>query len=159
MTAQVIKGDVTSAEIKSELSKEIEELKVKGITPGLAAVIVGENPASKVYVRMKRKACDELGMHSETFVLSHDAKMEELTTLVDKLNDDPLFHGILIQLPLPSQMNESEILKRVDPKKDVDCFHPYNLGLLYLGEPVFKPCTPAGVVELLLRYGYNPEGK
>jgi len=159
MTAKLIKGDVAAANIKEELKKEIEDLKGKGIVPGLAAVLVGEDPASKVYVRMKRKRCEELGMPSETFNRPQETTQEELLALIDELNNDKRFHGILVQLPLPSQINESEILKWIDPKKDVDCFHPFNLGLLYLGTPVFQPCTPSGIVELLIRHGYDPEGK
>jgi len=157
--ADLIKGDVVSAQLLDELRKEIEALKANGVTPGLAAVLVGENPASKVYVRMKRRKCDELGIFSETFNKPEDMTQDDLLALVDELNQDTKFHGILVQLPLPSQIHEPEILVRIDTKKDVDCFHPFNLGKLYLGDPVFQPCTPAGVVELLIRHGHDPEGK
>jgi len=157
--ADLIKGDVVSAQLLDELRKEIEALKANGVTPGLAAVLVGENPASKVYVRMKRRKCDELGIFSETFNKPEDMTQDELLALIDELNKDTKFHGILVQLPLPSQIHEPEILVRIDTKKDVDCFHPFNLGKLYLGDPVFQPCTPAGVVELLIRHGHDPEGK
>lgn len=157
--ADLIKGDVVSAQLLEELRKEIEELKANGITPGLAAVLVGENPASKVYVRMKRRKCDELGIYSETLNKPEDMTQDELLALIGELNKDAKFHGILVQLPLPSQIHEPEILVRIDTKKDVDCFHPFNLGKLYLGDPVFQPCTPSGVVELLIRHGHDPEGK
>jgi methylenetetrahydrofolate dehydrogenase (NADP+)/methenyltetrahydrofolate cyclohydrolase len=159
VTAELIKGDVTAKEIKGELKREIEELNANGITPGLATVLVGEDPASKVYVRMKHRACAELGIQSENINLPGNISQEELLDTVSRLNEDERFSGILVQLPLPSHVDESEVLKRVDPMKDVDCFHPFNLGLLYLGVPVFQPCTPSGVVELLVRYGHEPEGK
>jgi methylenetetrahydrofolate dehydrogenase (NADP+)/methenyltetrahydrofolate cyclohydrolase len=159
MGAKIIKGKEISAEINEELKDEIEKLKTDGITPGLVAVLVGENPASKVYVNMKRKRCDELNLYSDTIKLPEDTKQEELISVVEKLNNDPKVHGILVQLPLPSHLKEEEVLRRIDPKKDVDCFHPFNLGRLFIGNPIFQPCTPSGVVELLVRSGYDPQGK
>jgi methylenetetrahydrofolate dehydrogenase (NADP+)/methenyltetrahydrofolate cyclohydrolase len=159
MNAKIIDGKKISAEINEELKTDIEKLKAEGITPGLVAVLVGENPASKVYVNMKRKRCDELCMYSDTIKMADDTKQEDLVAVVEKLNNDPKVHGILVQLPLPSHLKEEEVLRRIDPKKDVDCFHPFNLGRLFIGNPIFQPCTPSGVVELLVRSGYSPKGK
>lgn len=159
MDAKIIDGKKISSEINEELKADIEKLKADGITPGLVAVLVGENPASKVYVNMKRKRCDELCLYSDTIKMPEDTKQDDLVSVVEKLNADPKVHGILVQLPLPSQIKEEEVLRRIDPKKDVDCFHPFNLGKLFLGKPIFQPCTPSGVVELLVRSGYSPEGR
>jgi methylenetetrahydrofolate dehydrogenase (NADP+)/methenyltetrahydrofolate cyclohydrolase len=159
MNAKIIDGKKISAEINEELKGDIEKLKADGITPGLVAVLVGENPASKVYVNMKRKRCDELCLYSDTIKLPEDTKQEDLIEVVEKLNNDPKVHGILVQLPLPKHLKEEEVLRRIDPKKDVDCFHPFNLGRLFIGNPIFQPCTPSGVVELLVRSGYSPKGK
>lgn len=160
MTAQMIDGKKIAKEIRDEVKQLAKTLRSdKGVVPGLAAVLVGENPASQVYVRMKRKACDEAGFFSEEIRLPETIKEEELIQVVEDLNQRPDIHGILVQLPLPSQIQTETILEKVNPKKDVDCFHPYNVGKLLIGEPVFAPCTPAGVQELLKRSGYSTQGK
>lgn len=159
MPARIIDGKKISEEVRSELGKEVEKLKAKGVTPGLAVVLVGENPASQVYVRMKGKACEKIGIHSITERLPESTSEEELLSLIDRLNKDPKYHGILVQLPLPKHINTTRVLDAIDPKKDVDGFHPVNVGKMMIGDPVFLPCTPHGIQELLLRSGYDPEGK
>ncbi len=159
MSAKIIDGKQISAEIRAEVTEEVRQLKQKGITPGLVVVLVGEDPASTVYVRNKGKACEEVGMASETIKLPAETPEAELVALVKKLNADPKWHGILVQLPLPKQINESKIINAIDPDKDVDCFHPFNIGRLLIGEPIFMPCTPAGCQELLVRSGNDPKGK
>jgi len=158
--AKILDGKATAAEIRAEVAEGVKKLQVeKGVTPGLAAVLVGDDPASAVYVRMKGRACDNAGLFSETFQLSQETTQEELIELIEKLNADDRFHGILVQLPLPSQINEPEVLLRVSPDKDVDGLHPVNMGRLMTGESPFLPCTPHGVQQLLIRSGYDPEGK
>jgi methylenetetrahydrofolate dehydrogenase (NADP+)/methenyltetrahydrofolate cyclohydrolase len=157
--AQCIDGRAISARIVSELGSRVAALKQGGITPGLAFVRVGEDPASKVYVGRKEKACAELGIHSETIVLPEATTEAGLLALLDKLNYDPRLHGILVQAPLPKHISESRIYSRVSPAKDVDGFHPENVGKLMLGDTTgFKPCTPAGVVELLVRSDVKTDG-
>jgi len=159
MTAKIIDGNKIAAEIRSELKARVEELKKKGITPGLVMVRVGEDPASVSYVRGKSKASEELGIYSETIVFPENATEAEVLTKVKELNKDPKFHGILVQLPLPKHIDSDKVLNALDPSKDVDGFHPVNVGKLLIGEPFFIPCTPHGVQQLLLRSGYSPEGK
>lgn len=159
MSALIIDGKKISEEIKAEIKTEVEILKQQNIVPKLVAVLVGDNPASQVYVRNKGKMCLEVGMASETINLPSDTTQEKLLELVHQLNDDPKVSGILVQLPLPKQIHESLIINAIAPEKDVDCFHPFNVGKLAIGEPVFLPCTPAGVQELLLRSGIDPSGK
>lgn len=160
MTAQIISGTEVSAEIREELKAKVKELKEKrGITPGLAMVRVGEDPASVSYVKSKSKTTEELNIYSETIVFPEDAKEEELLAKVAELNKDPKFHGILVQLPLPKHINTSKVLNSIVPEKDVDCFHPVNVGKLLIGEPYLLPCTPHGVQQLLIRSGNSPEGK
>ncbi len=159
MVAQLIDGNEIATQIREELKAKIAELKSKGVTPGLAVVLVGEDPASQVYVRMKGKSCEELGLYSETIRKPADFKEEELLKLIDQLNADPRVHGILVQLPLPDHINETKILDRISPEKDVDGFHPVNVGRMLIGDPGFLPCTPHGVQELLVRSGNSPEGK
>jgi methylenetetrahydrofolate dehydrogenase (NADP+)/methenyltetrahydrofolate cyclohydrolase len=157
--AQSIDGRAIAAQLVSELGSRVTALKQRGVTPGLAFVRVGEDPASKVYVGRKEKACAELGIHSETIVLPQTATEEELLAIIDKLNSDRRLHGILVQAPLPKQIAESRVYSHVLPTKDVDGFHPENVGKLMLGDQTgFKPCTPAGVVELLVRSGVKTEG-
>ena len=145
--------------MRAELAPEIAALKQRGTTPGLAVVLVGENPASQVYVRMKGKACEEAGMHSETHRLPATTSEADLLALVDRLNADPAIHGILVQLPLPRQIVTQRVLQRVDPRKDVDGFHPENVGKVFTGEPTgFRPATPYGVQQLLLRSGVATSG-
>jgi len=159
MPALIIDGSAIAEEIREELKKKIAELKSEGVTPGLAVVLVGEDPASQVYVRMKGKACEELGLYSETIRLPAEYKEEALLKLIDDLNANPKIHGILVQLPLPDHINETKVLNRISPEKDVDGFHPVNVGRMFIGDPGFLPCTPHGVQELLVRSGNSPEGK
>jgi methylenetetrahydrofolate dehydrogenase (NADP+)/methenyltetrahydrofolate cyclohydrolase len=157
--AQLIDGRAIAAQIQAELGARVAGLKSRGITPGLAFVRVGEDPASRVYVGRKEKACAELGLFSETQVLPADTSEADLLTLIARLNADSRWHGILVQAPLPKQISESKIYSAVSPEKDVDGFHPVNVGKLMLGDPTgFRPCTPAGVVELLVRSGVNTDG-
>ena len=159
MPAKLIDGKAVSAQIREELKQRIAALQAKGITPGLAVVMVGDNPASKVYVGMKEKTCGELGLYSDSYRLSAETGQAELLELVQKLNSDSRIHGILVQLPLPSQIDEAEIINAVSPEKDVDGFHPLNLGRLVIGLEGFRPCTPAGVQEMLIRSGVELSGK
>jgi len=159
MPALIIDGSAIAEEIREELKEKIAELKSEGVTPGLAVVLVGEDPASQVYVRMKGKACEELGLYSETIRLPAEYKEEALLKLIDDLNANPKIHGILVQLPLPDHINETKVLNRISPEKDVDGFHPVNVGRMFIGDPGFLPCTPHGVQELLVRSGNSPEGK
>ena len=155
----LIDGRAIAAQIQRELTARVAALKTRGVVPGLAFVRVGEDPASKVYVGRKEKACAELGIVSETHVLSANTSTLDLLALIDRLNAAAHLHGILIQAPLPKHVSEALIYSSVLPAKDVDGFHPINVGKLMLGDPTgFKPCTPAGVVELLLRSGVKTEG-
>lgn len=155
----LIDGRAISAQILTELSARVAALKARGVQPGLAFVRVGEDPASKVYVGRKEKACADLGMFSQTHVLPEKASEEELLALIGKLNSDARLHGILVQAPLPKQIREAVIYSTVSPKKDVDGFHPINVGKLMMGDPTgFHPCTPAGIRELLARSGTKTEG-
>lgn len=159
MVNNLIDGRAIAAQIQNELAARVEALKFSGVTPGLAFVRVGEDPASKVYVGRKEKACAELGVISETHVLAENTSEAELLALIAKLNSTKHLHGILVQAPLPKQIRESVIYSSVLPTKDVDGFHPVNVGKLMLGdESGFKPCTPAGVVELLVRSGVKTDG-
>lgn len=160
MTAKIIDGNKISEAIRQEVKGQVEELKEKqGITPGLAVVLVGENPASVVYVRNKGRACQEVGMYTETIRLPAEISEAELLSTVAQLNNDLKFHGILVQFPLPRHIDEGKVINAVNPNKDVDCFHPINVGKILVGEPRFLPCTPAGVQQLLIRGGYDPGGK
>jgi methylenetetrahydrofolate dehydrogenase (NADP+)/methenyltetrahydrofolate cyclohydrolase len=159
MTAQLIKGAEIAAQIREELKKEIAELKAKhNVVPGLVTVLVGADPASQVYVGAKEKTSQELGIYSERYDLPAETTQEELLKLIDKLNKDPKINGILVQLPLPKHLNEEEVLYTIDPKKDVDGFHPVNVGKLMIGEPDYLPCTPAGIQQLLIRSGTEIDG-
>ena len=158
--AKLIDGKMISAQIRAELKEETAAfLQERGYVPGLAVVIVGEDPASQVYVRNKARACEEVGFHSEVYRLPEQTEQAELNALVDRLNADPAIHGILVQLPLPRHLDENEVLLRIDPAKDVDAFHPYNVGKIMIGDYDFLPCTPAGVMALLERSGIDPAGK
>ena len=159
MKAQIIDGKSIANEIKSELIDEISDLEKKGIQPGLATILVGEDPASSTYVRMKEKMCNELGILAKSFKLSSKIKEEELLNLIEDLKDDQEIHGILIQLPLPKHINERNIINAIPVNKDVDGFHPLTWGKMMTGEQCFLPCTPAGVQEMLIRSGHNPENK
>jgi methylenetetrahydrofolate dehydrogenase (NADP+) / methenyltetrahydrofolate cyclohydrolase len=150
MTAKIIDGKIIAQKILIDLKKQVEDLLRRGHPPpGLAVILVGENPASQIYVRNKRDACRKCGMHSIAYDLPDNLSEAALLTLIKKLNTDPTIHGILIQLPLPSHINTSTILEKINPKKDVDGFHPLNLGLLAQGRPYLRPCTPYGVMRLL----------
>ena len=151
MSARVLDGNKIRDEIKAELAQEISKLKAAGITPGLAAVLVGENPASQIYVRNKVKACQALGLFSERIELPADISTEQLLAWVEKLNARGEIDGILVQLPLPTQVDTKRVLLAVDPAKDVDGFHPVNMGNLVSGRPGLVPCTPAGIIEILVR--------
>lgn len=159
MTADIISGTKIAAEIRGELKVRVAGLKSKGIVPGLAMVRVGEDPASVSYVMGKSKASEELGIYSETIVLPEAATGKQLLAKIKELNRDKKFHGILVQLPLPKQIDEDEVISAIDPKKDVDGFHPENVGRLLIGDPYFVPCTPLGIKELLVRSGNKPDGK
>lgn len=161
MSAQLIDGKVIAAQVYDEILAEVTELKEKhGITPGLATVLVGENPASQTYVRSKQRRCSQLGFHSVGEVLPIDATQEEVDAVVKRLNSDPSIHGILVQLPLPKHLDEEQVLGAISLEKDVDGFHPLNIGRLAMKgrDPVFVPCTPAGCIQLLDRSGVEIEG-
>ncbi len=156
----IIDGKAISAKIREEIAEQVATLKKEcGITPGLAVVIVGDDPASRVYVRNKHRACEQVGFASFGYELPADTTEEELLALVDKLNRDDRVHGILVQLPLPRHLDEEKILLAIDPRKDVDAFHPYNVGKIMIGNYDFLPCTPAGVMELLRRSNIEIAGK
>ena len=159
MPAQIISGKEVAQAIRAELAQEISALKQRhGLVPGLATVLVGEDPASVSYVTAKGKACDELGMNSFQHTLPATTTQDQLLQLIDELNHNDAVHGILVQLPLPKHMNETEVLYAIDPNKDVDGFHPVNVGRLLIGEELFPPCTPAGIQELIVRSGTPTEG-
>jgi methylenetetrahydrofolate dehydrogenase (NADP+)/methenyltetrahydrofolate cyclohydrolase len=160
MAAQLIDGNAIAAEIRAEVARDAAALRAKGVTPGLAAVIVGDNAASISYVSMKTRACEEAGIFSETFRLPENVTHDEVVALIERLNADDRFHAILPQLPLPKQVDELAVLDTMLPRKDADGLHPHNLGRLLRGELTGAiPCTPHGVVELLLRSGNDPAGK
>ena len=158
--AQIINGKEISAAIRAEIKENTARLvEESGIRPGLAVIIVGEDPASQVYVRNKKKACDEVGFYSESYELPENATQEELNSLVDSLNKNEKIHGILCPLPLPKHLDENEVIMRISPSKDVDAFHPENVGKIMIGDYSFLPCTPAGVMALLERSGIEVSGK
>ncbi|MBE6662581.1 MAG: bifunctional methylenetetrahydrofolate dehydrogenase/methenyltetrahydrofolate cyclohydrolase FolD [Ruminococcaceae bacterium] len=158
--AKIIDGKAISAQVRAELAEETKLFeKENGFLPGLAVVIVGDDPASHVYVRNKGRACDEVGFYSETHKLPKETTQEELEALVDRLNADEKIHGILVQLPLPKHLDEEKILLKISPDKDVDAFHPYNVGKIMIGNYSFLPCTPAGIMVLLERSGIEITGK
>ena len=160
MAATLIDGKKIAEDIKREVKLETDKLKIENkITPGLAFIIVGENPASQSYVKMKGKGCDEMGFYSITEKLPAETTEIQVLQLINQFNLDPKIHGILVQLPLPKHIDEQKIIAAIDHKKDVDGFHPINIGRMVIGLPCFKPCTPAGVQELLIRSGNNPSGK
>ncbi len=159
MKAERIDGKRISDEIKDEVALAVESLQQQGITPCLAVVLVGNDPASAVYVRNKKKASERVGILSRTYELEEDTEEDELLHLIEQLNLDKGVHGILVQLPLPSHIDEEKVIFAIDPQKDVDCFHPLNVGMLQTGRKGFLPCTPAGVLALIERSGYTVEGK
>ena len=157
--SKILDGKKLAEVIKSKLRSEVLELGKKGIIPGLAVVLVGDDAASRVYVERKKKACEEIGIYSESYEFGDDIFEEELLGLIEKLNKDKKIGGILVQLPLPGQINTQKIIEAINPQKDVDCFHPENIGRIFLGHPRFLPCTPGGILEILEKYGINLEGK
>ena len=159
MSAQIIDGRAVAEEIRVELRKRVRAVEKRGVTPGLAFVLVGENPASISYVRSKGQACEEIGVRSQTIRRPEDISQDDLLALVGELNVDPAWHGMLVQMPLPSHIDEDAVARAIAPEKDVDALHPQNMGWLLRGEPTFVPCTPAGVQQLLLRSGHDPAGK
>jgi len=159
LPANLIDGNAIGATMRTELGSEITKLEKAGITPGLAVVLVGDNPASEVYVRMKGKACEEAGLYHETINLPKDTSEADLMALLERLNANPQIHGILVQLPLPKQIDTNRALHRIDPRKDVDGFHPENVGKVVVGDPTgFRPATPYGVQQLLIRTGVETKG-
>ena len=157
---KILDGAALAKEVRGEVAEGVAEMGQKHqVTPGLAAVLVGDDPASAIYVRNKRRACAEVGMFSESFELPSTTPEAEVLQLVDRLNRDQRFHGILVQLPLPQQIDEQRVIEALEPAKDIDGIHPYNLGLLVQGRPNFVPGTPAGIQQLLLRNGYDPAGR
>ena len=159
MKAQLIDGKLISAEIKAEAAEEAAALKAQGIAPCLAVVLVGDNSASKVYVSNKQKACEAVGIKSVSHVLPGETTEEELLKLIDELNADKSVHGILVQMPVPKHIDDRKVIMAISPDKDVDCFHPVNVGYLHTGAKGFLPCTPAGIIELIKRSGHSIEGK
>ncbi len=159
MNAAIIDGKKIAAEIKEEIRRHVADLKTQNLVPKLSVVLVGDNAASQVYVTAKGKACEEVGMAHDTIRLPAETSETDLLTLINRLNYDEAVTGILVQLPLPKQINEEHIIHAIEPAKDVDGFHPYNVGQMVIGTPAFLPCTPAGVQELLLRSGHDPSGK
>ncbi|MEN6307054.1 MAG: bifunctional methylenetetrahydrofolate dehydrogenase/methenyltetrahydrofolate cyclohydrolase FolD [Anaerohalosphaeraceae bacterium] len=158
MAAQIIDGKQIAAEMREELKQKVAALKAKGVTPGLAVVLVGEDPASKSYVTAKEKACEEIGIYSSDNRIPAATTQNELLAIIDKFNKDPKIHGILVQLPLPKHINEDAVLLAIDPKKDVDGFHPVNVGRMVVGQDAYLPCTPHGVIQLLMRSGVKLDG-
>ena len=157
--AQIIDGKAVSARIKEGLKQEVTALKEKGINPGLAVIIVGDDPASRVYVNNKKKACEEIGVYSEEYALPAESTQTQLLELIDTLNGRADISGILVQLPLPKHIDEKTVINSINPKKDVDAFHPVNVGKIMIGDFDFVPCTPAGVMELIAESGIEVEGK
>lgn len=160
MAAQIIDGKLISQKVREEIAKKIEARKTQGLPiPGLAVVLVGNDPASAIYVRNKHRACEKTGIHSRQIELSAETSQEELLRIIDELNADPTIHGILVQLPLPDHIDSKIVIERIDPKKDVDGFHPYNFGHLAQKDPILRPCTPYGMLRMLQMTGVNLEGK
>ncbi|KMY54723.1 5,10-methylene-tetrahydrofolate cyclohydrolase [Bacillus sp. FJAT-27231] len=159
MTAAIIDGKAIAQDIRTELKKEIEELKANGVTPGLAVILVGDDQASHTYVRNKDKACAEVGIHSEIYRYPADLSEEALLQKVAELNEDPAIHGILVQLPLPAHLSEDKVIDAISPEKDVDGFHPVNVGKMAIGKEAFYSCTPYGIIKMLERENISLEGK
>ena len=159
MSAQIINGKEIAESVRQEMSKEVQQLREKNIVPGLAVILVGDNQASQTYVRNKQKACEDLGMHSVLIKKPADLSQEELIQNIDELNQDDSIHGILVQLPLPGHIQEKAIIEAISPEKDVDGFHPINIGRMMTGQDAFLPCTPYGVMVMLEHIDYDLEGK
>ena len=158
MTAEIIDGKKIAAEMRAELKLEAERLKQKNIIPGLGVILVGDDPASLSYVTGKKRACENMGIYSDDNHLPADTSQQQLISLIQRMNADPKINGILVQLPLPKQLDESEVIMTIAPEKDVDGFHPVSIGKMVAGKPVFLPCTPHGIVQLLLRSNVKIEG-
>jgi len=158
MTARIIDGAKVAADMRAELKEHVVELKKKGIVPGLGVILVGQDPASKSYVTAKERACAEIGIYSDDNRLPAQTSQNDLITLIKKMNADPKINGILVQLPLPKHLNEAQVLMTISPDKDVDGFHPTNVGRMVVGEKAFLPCTPHGVIQLLIRSGVAIDG-
>lgn len=154
-----IDGKAVAAKIRAQVAQDVEALKARGICPGMAVVLVGDDPASKIYVNNKKKACAETGIYSEEHLLPAETTQEELLALIEKLNADEKIHGILVQSPLPKHLDEKLVVEHIDPRKDVDAFHAYNVGKIMIGDFTFLPCTPAGVIELIRSTGVPIEGE
>ncbi|CAH0178066.1 Bifunctional protein FolD [Peribacillus sp. Bi96] len=159
MSAQIINGKEIAEAVRQEISKEVQQLREKNIVPGLAVILVGDNQASQTYVRNKQKACEDLGMHSILIKKPAELSQEELIQNIDELNQDDSIHGILVQLPLPGHIQEKAIIEAISPEKDVDGFHPINIGRMMTGQDAFLPCTPYGVMVMLEHIDYDLEGK
>lgn len=159
MTAKIIDGKELSTQFRQQIKEQVEDLKKEGITPGLAVIIVGENPASMTYVKNKIKACEEIGFYSKAIRLAETTKEKELLAHIQELNEDSNIHGILVQLPLPGHISEKAVIDAIHPEKDVDGFHPISVGNLVIGEPCFLPCTPHGVVKMIQSIGTEIAGK
>ncbi|NCT37544.1 bifunctional methylenetetrahydrofolate dehydrogenase/methenyltetrahydrofolate cyclohydrolase FolD [Bacillus sp. EB93] len=159
MSAQIINGKEIAESVRQEISKEVQQLREKNIVPGLAVILVGDNQASQTYVRNKQKACEDLGMHSVLIKKPAELSQEELIQSIAELNQDDSIHGILVQLPLPGHIQEKAIIEAISPEKDVDGFHPINIGRMMTGQDAFLPCTPYGVMVMLEYIDYDLEGK
>ncbi|MFW5727073.1 MAG: bifunctional methylenetetrahydrofolate dehydrogenase/methenyltetrahydrofolate cyclohydrolase FolD [Spirochaetia bacterium] len=158
MSAEIIDGKELAKTMRAEIAEEVEKLSTQGVRPGLGVVLVGDDPASNSYVKAKEKACDKAGIYSDDNRLPADTSEEELLKIIDRMNDDPKIHGILVQLPLPDHIDEEKVLLRIKPEKDVDGFHPFNVGKMMLGQQAFLPCTPHGVIQMLIRSGVETKG-
>ncbi|MFJ7637151.1 bifunctional methylenetetrahydrofolate dehydrogenase/methenyltetrahydrofolate cyclohydrolase FolD [Peribacillus sp. NPDC097264] len=159
MSAQIINGKEIAESVRQDISKEVQQLREKNVVPGLAVILVGDNQASQTYVRNKQKACEDLGMHSVLIQKPADLTQQELIQNIDELNQDDSIHGILVQLPLPGHIQEKAIIEAISPEKDVDGFHPINIGRMMTGQDAFLPCTPYGIMVMLEHIDYNLEGK
>lgn len=159
MTAEIINGKEIAVKKRVEIAKQVQELKEIGVTPGLAVILVGNNHASRTYVRNKQKACEELGMHSILIEMPEDVSEQGLLAKIDELNQDPQIHGILVQLPIPKHIDEKKVIESISPAKDVDGFHPINIGRMMTGQNAFLPCTPYGIMVLLEETGISVSGK
>ncbi|WP_033541762.1 bifunctional methylenetetrahydrofolate dehydrogenase/methenyltetrahydrofolate cyclohydrolase FolD [Planococcus sp. CAU13] len=159
MSATLIDGKAVSRKIKTQIAKRVEQLAAKGIVPGLAVVLIGDDPASHTYVTSKKKSCEALGMRSDLLHFPAEFSEEELLSEISRLNRDPEIHGILVQLPLPEHIDEFKVIVAIDPEKDVDGFHPVSVGNMMIGREAFLPCTPHGIIKLLEEYGIDPAGK
>ena len=158
MAAKILDGKMISAQMREEIQARVEALRVAGTTPGLGVILVGNNPASRSYVTAKERACEQVGIYSREIRLAEDCTQIELLEQIEQMNQDASIHGILVQLPLPPQIDESEVILAIDPKKDVDGFHPVNVGKMVIGEKAFLPCTPHGVLHMLMRSGIETRG-